>query len=188
MDNGYPTVEDELAAIVALWTGVPDHGALITRERFTKNKEGYADLFTALETNGTAHGVLIQWVGFRQSKVSLCGRRRTDIFDIECLYPYNDKIAVPLTNPVTYTTSDALNKILQQRLDDALCTVYPDEPPFDLRMSRNFPLANVEHGLLQAISIPFLVEQWGDGTDARVAHYNHYALEVTATRVTHATP
>lgn len=188
MDSGYPTVEDELAAIVALWTPVQDVGVILTRERFVKGKEGYADLFTALQTDGKPHGVLIQWVGYRQAKVGLCGRRRTDIFDIESLYPYDDKIIIPSTDPVEYTTSDALNKVRQQALDDALCATYPNEPPFDLRMTRTFPKANVEHGLLQAVSIPFLVDQWSDGTDARRAHYNHYTLEVSATRETHATP
>jgi hypothetical protein len=182
-----PKAKDILAAIVTLWTPVADKGVVITRERFSKNQEGYADLFTSLTNDGKAHGVMIQWTHLRQAKGSgFCAVRKIYGFDIEVLYPYQDKAQIPGSSPAVFTTSDDLFKnYLLESLNDALNAVVTNQPPWDLGMSAAFPQANVEHNFLQAVELPFMVESWGEGTAGVSAHYAHFTLDVGVTANVH---
>jgi hypothetical protein len=154
-----------LTALAALVDAVPDTGLVLTEEKFVESESEFMALFRSKNSN-VAHGWLINYAGCPdQLRDGTCDITRSLKYTLETLYPYD-------------AARDADGKNSKDRFIEQFEAV---NTAFNTKANWYLGLGNkVEHQLLKTVE-DFVVRKWGEGADARLAHYGVSELFVSVT-------
>ena len=154
-----------LAALAALVDAVPDTGLILTEEKFTESETEFIALFRNKNSN-VGHGWLINFAGFpEQVRDGTCDITRSLKYTLESLYPYN-----------AARDNDGKNskdRFIEQV--EAVNDTFNNQANWYLGLG-----SKVEHQLLKTVE-DFVIRKWGEGADARLAHYGVMELFVSVT-------
>lgn len=171
------TIEDLLGAQKTLVEAIDDIGVVLTRERYL-DEDGWISLFTALNPDESAKGVMILWQQLVSQEIGprVCTVLQRHQFSYEILYPFDDN------RPDGRTSHEVFVERVQS-INDAINNVPVGTVSWNLGITVEG--SDVLHQFLQSDG-PMVVRRWGSGPTARKTHYISMTLEVLVVVTVHA--